>query len=82
MKQFLYTLSTILFLFQCTACTEAEVMHPDGGKQKEESAPLSVKSLGMWVEVESRSVVTGGPGGGRQESEPAHLRCGMRHQTK
>ena len=62
MKQFLYTLSTILFLFQCTACTEAEVMHPDGGKQKEESAPLSVKSLGMWVDVESRSVVTGGPG--------------------
>ena len=62
MKQFLYTLSAVFFLFQCTACTEAEVMHPDGGKQKEESAPLSVKSLGMWVEVESRSVVTGGPG--------------------
>ena len=61
MKQFLYTLSTILFLFQCTACTEAEVMPLDGGKQKEESAPLSVRSLGLSLEVESRSVVTGGP---------------------
>lgn len=46
-------------------------MRPDGGKQKEESVPLSVKSLGMSVEVESRSVVTGGPG--EEEKNPNPL---------
>ena len=70
MKQFLYILSAVFFLYLCTACTEAEVMHPDGGKQKEESAPLSVKSLGMWMEVESRSIVTGGPGAEEKNPNP------------
>ena len=62
MKQFLYTLPPILFFFLCTACTEADITRPDDGDEEEVGIPLSVRSLGMWVEMESRSVVTGGPG--------------------
>ena len=62
MKQFLSRLVPV-FLFLCAACTEADIVSPvpDGG-EAEEGVPFRVKNLGMWMEVESRSVVTGGPG--------------------
>ena len=62
MKPFLYRLVTV-FLLLCAACTEAEIVLPgSGGDEPEEGVPFRVKNLGMWMEVESRSVVTGGPG--------------------
>lgn len=62
MKKFLYLLPTV-FLLLCTACTEAEIVPPGpGGGDAEEGVPLSIKSLGLSLEVESRSIVTGGPG--------------------
>ena len=61
MKPFLYRLVTV-FLLLCAACTEAEIVLPGaGGDEPEEGVPFRVKNLGMWMEVESRSVVTGGP---------------------
>ena len=62
MKQFLSRLVAV-FLFLCAACTEADIVSPvPGGGEAEEGVPFRVKNLGMWMEVESRSVVTGGPG--------------------
>ncbi len=62
MKQFLSRLVPV-FLFLCAACTEADIVSPvPGGGEAEEGVPFRVKNLGMWMEVESRSVVTGGPG--------------------
>lgn len=63
MKQFLYILYSA-FLLLCVGCTAADIAlpDPDGGEKTEEGEPLSVKNLGMWMEVESRSIVTGGPG--------------------
>lgn len=64
MKQFLYTFLAALLLAGAAACTEAETSFfpkGEGGKPTEEGVPLSVKSLGMSVEVESRSIATGGP---------------------
>lgn len=51
-----------VFLSLCAACTEADIVspEPDGGEW-EEGAPLNLKNLGMWMEVETRSIVTGGP---------------------
>ncbi len=71
MKPFLYRLVPV-FLLLCTACTEAEIVLPgSGGDDPEEGVPFRVKNLGMWMEVESRSVVTGGPGETNREPEPA-----------
>lgn len=53
-------LSIAVFLWLCAACTQADIVLPVTG-QTEEDVPLSVKSLDLSVEVESRSVVTGGP---------------------
>ena len=61
MKQSLNTLASILFFFLCTACTGADVTRPDDKDGEEEGIPLHVRNLGMWVEMETRSVVTGGP---------------------
>ena len=61
MKQFLSRLVAV-FLFLCAACTEADIVSPVPGGEAEEGVPFRVKNLGMWMEVESRSVVTGGPG--------------------
>lgn len=73
MKQFLYTTLAALLLVGTAACTEAETsFRPkgDGGKPTEEGAPLGVKSLGLSVEVESRSIATGGPAGGATNPNP------------
>lgn len=66
MKQNLYTFPLAVFLSLCTACTQADIVLPvaggdggDGGKDK--GVPLSVKNLGLSVEIETRSLVTGGP---------------------
>lgn len=62
MKQYVYTWLAVVFLSLCTACTEADIFVPEPGSgEREEGVPLSVKNLGMWMEVESRSIVTGGP---------------------
>lgn len=64
MKQFLYNLSLIALILLCS-CTEAETSlgtgHEGEGDNTEEGVPLSVKNLGLSVEVESRSIVTGVP---------------------
>lgn len=63
MKQYVYTFPVAVFLLLCAACTQADTVLPEpGGGKAEEGVPLSVKSLGMAVEVESRSIATGGPG--------------------
>ena len=70
MKPFLYRLVTV-FLLLCVACTEAEIVLPgSGGDEPEEGVPFRVKNLGMWMEVESRSVVTGGPGETNRNPNP------------
>ena len=70
MKPFLYRLVPV-FLLLCTACTEAEIVLPgSGGDDPEEGVPFRVKNLGMWMEVESRSVVTGGPGETNRNPNP------------
>lgn len=66
MKQYLYTLPVAVFLSLCAACTQADIVVPttgggEGGGSTEEGVPLSVKNLGLSVEVESRSIVTGSP---------------------
>ena len=64
MKQFIYTLSTVVFFLLANACTEATIFMGDGGNEGkgdvEEGVPLSVKNLGLSVEIESRSIATGG----------------------
>lgn len=66
MKQFIYTLSTVVFFLLANACTEATIFMGDGGNEGkgdvEEGVPLSVKNLGLSVEIESRSIATGGGG--------------------
>ena len=70
MKQFLSRLVPV-FLFLCAACTEADIVSPrPGGGEAEEGVPFRVKNLGMWMEVESRSVVTGGPGEADRNPNP------------
>lgn len=73
MKQFIHILSVALFLLSGTACTEA-VISIDGegndGSGKEEGVPLGVKNLGLSVEIESRSIVTGGPVGDATNPNP------------
>ena len=70
MKQFLSRLVPV-FLFLCAACTEADIVSPGpGGGEAEEGVPFRVKNLGMWMEVESRSVVTGGPGEADRNPNP------------
>lgn len=70
MKPFLYRLVPV-FLFLCAACTEADIVSPGpGGGEAEEGVPFRVKNLGMWIEVESRSIVTGGPGEGDRNPNP------------
>ena len=62
MKQNLYILPVILLLL-CIGCTEADIVSPgSGGGEREEGVPLGIRDLGLSLEVESRSVVTGGPG--------------------
>lgn len=75
MKQNLYTFPLAVFLSLCTACTQADIVLPvaggdggDGGKDK--GVPLSVKNLGLSVEIETRSLVTGGPAGGDTNPNP------------
>lgn len=68
MKQYLYTLPVAVFLSLCAACTQADIVMPvtggdEGGGSTEKGVPLSVKNLGLSVEIESRSIVTGGPDG-------------------
>lgn len=71
MKQYIYTLPAAVFLSFCMACTEADIVSPEpGGADTEEGAPLSVKNLGMWMEVESRSIATGGPGNATGNPNP------------
>lgn len=63
MKQNVYTFSIAVSLLLCAACTQADIVLPEpGGGKAEEGMPLSVRNLGMAVEVESRSIATGGPG--------------------
>lgn len=62
MKQSIYTFPTAFCLLLCTACTQADTVVPDPGV--EEGVPLGVKNLGLSVEVESRSIATGGSGVG------------------
>lgn len=71
MKHYVYTWLAALFLSLCTACTEADIVspEPDGG-EREEGAPLNLKNLGMWMEVETRSIVTGGPGSAAGNPNP------------
>lgn len=66
MKQNVYTFPLAVFLLLCTACTQAEINLPvaggnEGDGDGDKGVPLAVKNLGFSVEVESRSIVTGGP---------------------
>lgn len=74
MKQFIYTLSAVVYLWLGNACTEATISFPggegDGKDDMEQGVPLRVKNLGLSVEVESRSIVTGGPEGGVANPNP------------
>lgn len=66
MKQNVYTFPLAVFLSLCTACTQADIVVSvaGGDGDKDKGVPLSVKNLGLSVEVESRSIVTGGPASG------------------
>ena len=69
MKHNVYTYPLAFFLSLCTACTQADIVFPvtggnEGGGDNDGGVPLSVKNLGLSVEVESRSIVTGGPANG------------------
>lgn len=72
MKQFIHTLSVVFFLLLCVGCTQADIVLPEaGGKDDiEQGVPLFVKHLGLSLEIESRSVVTGGPGDGAINPNP------------
>lgn len=75
MKQYLYTFPVAVFLSLCAACTQADIVVPtagdgEGGGSTEKGTPLSVKNLGLSVEVESRSIVTGGPVGDATNPNP------------
>ena len=70
MKEFLYILPTV-FLLLCTTCTQADIASPEpSGGDREESVPLSIKDLGLSLEVESRSIVTGGQGEEERNPNP------------
>lgn len=78
MKQFIYIFSAAVFLLLANACTEATIFTGGGGDDgkggsEEGEVPLSVKNLGLSVEVESRSIVTGGPGDGTADTNPNPL---------
>ncbi|WP_075558353.1 fimbrillin family protein [Parabacteroides timonensis] len=78
MKLFIYIFSTAVFLLLAYACTEATIFTGDGGDDgkggsEEGEVPLRVKNLGLSVEVESRSIVTGGPGDGTADTNPNPL---------
>lgn len=76
MKQSVYTLPVVVLLALCTACTQADIVMPvtdggdSGGGNTEEGVPLSVKNLGLSVEVETRSIVTGSPSGNTPTPNP------------
>lgn len=75
MKEFLNRFPIAVFLLLATACTEATILLPetgggDGSDNPERGVPLSVKNLGLSVEIESRSIVTGGPVGGSTNPNP------------
>lgn len=75
MKQYLYIFPVTVFLSLCAACTQADIVVPtagdgEGGGSTEKGTPLSVKNLGLSVEVESRSIVTGGPVGDATNPNP------------
>ena len=74
MKQFIYTLSTAVFFLLANACTEATISMDEGGNEGKgdvkEGVPLSVKNLDLSVEVESRSIVTGGAVTGAANPNP------------
>lgn len=66
MKQYVYTLPVTVFLSLCVSCTQADIVMTvtrvdEGGDSTEKGVALSVKNLGLSVEVETRSIVTGGP---------------------
>lgn len=71
MKQSLYTLTAAVFFVLCTACTQADIVLPVGGDgsgqedggDPDKEAPLVVESVGLSLEIETRSLVTGGPEG-------------------
>ena len=73
MKQFIHTLSVAFFLL-LGACTEATISiggeGDDGVGDTEKGVPLNVKNLGLSVEIESRSIVTGGPVGDATNPNP------------
>lgn len=66
MKQYVYTLPVVVFLSLCVACTQADIVVPatgggESGDNAEKGVSLSVRNLGLSVEIETRSIVTGGP---------------------
>lgn len=64
-------LSSAVLLWLCAACTQADiVVRGTGGDPAEEGVPLSVKNLDMSVEVETRSIVTGGPVASEKNPNP------------
>lgn len=56
-------LSAAVFLWLCAACTQADIVVPEpgGGQTEVKNVPLLVNNLNMSVEIESRSIATGGP---------------------
>lgn len=67
MKQNVSIYPLAIFLWLCTACTQADTFLPVAGSDgsdgdRDKGVPLSVRNLGLSVEVELRSIVTGGPG--------------------
>ena len=74
MKEFFKTLASVVFLLAGYACTEATISiagsGDDGVDDTDKGVPLNVKNLGLSVEVESRSIVTGVPGGTSPNPNP------------
>lgn len=75
MKRFIYIFPTVVFLLLANACTEATISVGGGGDDGKGGVdvPLGVKNLGLSVEVESRSIATGGPGDGTVDTNPNPL---------
>lgn len=64
-------LSSAVLLWLCAACTQADiVVRGTGDDPAEEGVPLFVKNLDMSVEVETRSIVTGGPVASEKNPNP------------
>lgn len=74
MKEVLKMLVLAVFLLIGNACTEASISiggeGAGGSDPTEQGVPLNVKNLGLSVEVESRSIVTGGPVSGAANPNP------------